>query len=203
MAALQQMILAAKIATPISLRSSTTASGGTISKPSGVVSGDILILVGSADTAAGVWTPPSGFTDMFGGGASTAGACYRIANGSEAASFNYLNGAGFINLVCLAFRDAAAVDVVGVANGAPASSSLAANAVTTTVPNCMLIAAFAANAGVTLNAISGMTQVANAGNPPVSAYYAIVAASGSTGTRTVTTGGGGADLVGGMVALRP
>lgn len=203
MAAIQQMILAGSIEPPITFRSSASAASGTVSKPSGVVAGDILILIGAADTAAGAWGAPSGFTDMFGFGASTGGACYRVANGSEGASFNYTNGSGFISLVCLAFKDATVVDVVGVASGASGVSSLAATSVTTTVANCMLIAVFGSNASVTLNAISGMTQVSSGANPPCAGYYQLLSASGSTGTRTVTTTGGGSDLVGGMLALRP
>lgn len=203
MAAIQQMILASKVATPISYRTATGSSTGTINKPSGIVPGDILILSGSANTAAGSWTPPSGFTDMFGGGVAASGACYRVVTGSEGATFNYTNGGGIISLLCLAFKDAAAVDVVGTPSGVSGASSLAANAITTSVPNCMLIALFASNAGVTFNAISGMTDINPLLNPAIVGYYELVAASGSTGTRTATTSGGGSDLSGGMVALRP
>lgn len=186
---------------PIAFRSSTTSSTGTISKPSGIVSGDILVLLGSAN-ATGAWSAPSGFTDMF-GTTDTGAACYRIADGSEAASVNYVNGAGSLGAVYLAFSGASTVDVIGSPNSVSGVSSLAAPSVSTTVANTMLIAMFSSDAGVTLDAISGMTQVACSTNPPCSAYYAIVAASGATGTRTLTTTGGGSRLVGGMMALRP
>ncbi len=185
----------------------TSATGTTtVSKPGGINVGDYIFIIGSG-TSLGTWTPPSGFLDLFAAAGSSAisgsfgGMCVRIATGSEASSFTY-GGAGSINTLLLVFRGVAGIDNIGSALGQTATTSLAAPAATASFSTAMLLAGFTADSGVTINTISGMTQVANTGNPPASGYYQQLSASGSTGTRTATTSSS-TDMVGGLITLSP
>jgi hypothetical protein len=184
---------------PITFVASSTGTTSA-TKPTGTAAGDMILIFGTGNTS-GTYTPPSGFTDLF-GGPGNQGACYKVAGASEPASYNYSNGASFNDMVILVFRNVSSIDVIGSFNAVASVTSIAAPAVTTTYATDMLVAAFGSIAGVTFNGISGMTQVDNTSNPPISAYYQQLSASGTTGTRTVTTSGGASDLGCGMLALR-
>lgn len=178
------------------------SSTGTTSatKPTGTTAGDIILIFGTG-TSSGTYTPPSGFTDLF-GGPGNQGACYKVAGTSEPASYSYSNGASFNDMVILVFRDASKVGAIGAYTAVASVSTIAANAVTAIGTAEMLVAAFGSIAGITFNNISGMTQIANTSNPPVSGFYQLLSAAGTTGTRTVTTSGGASDLGCGMLLLR-
>ena len=189
------------VAGPIANISSALGTG-TVTKPGGVVAGD-FIFIGGSSTSALVWTPPSGFTDLTGGVASVVGLCYRIATGSEGSSFSYSNGGAFLGTILGTFRGASAIDVVGAYNAAYGVTNIDLPSVTTTTNADMLIAVCGSDAGVSMNAVSGMTRLSAASNPPVALYFQLLTASGPTGTRNIPVGGGSANLVGGMVAIKP
>ena len=184
----------------ITFVASTVSSNDTIAKPGGVVAGDLIVIVGS-DGNAGTWVAPSGFTSLSAG--STYGnLCYKFATGSEGSSFIYYSsgGVGFAGTVCLVFRGATTIDVVGTGAGATATT-IDAPSVTTTVANTMLIAAFTGNAATTIGTASGMTKVANAGGAPTTCQYQALTSAGATGVRTASSTNSVA-LTAGMFAVR-
>lgn len=194
------MMMRENVSSGITFVNSTVSSGDTISKPSGTVSGDLIVIAGSNGNA-GLWTAPSGFTLLT--SSSTYGnMCYKFAGGSEPSTYNfYSTGGGTLNgTVCLVFRGATTIDVVGSGAGATATT-IAAPSVTTTVANTMLIAAFTGNAATTLGTASGMTKVANAGGAPTTCQYEALTSAGATGVRTVSSSNS-VELTAGMFAIR-
>lgn len=184
----------------ITFINSTVSSTDSLSKPAGTVAGDLIVIVGS-NGSAGLWTQPSGFTLLT--ASSTYGnMCYKFAGGSEPSSYNFYStgGGGLNGTVCLVFRGATTVDVVGSGAGVT-GTSVAAPSVTTTVANTMLIAAFTANAASTIGTASGMTKVANAGGAPATCQYQALTSAGATGTRTASSSVS-AELTAGMFAVR-
>lgn len=72
---------------------STTATDLVVTKPAGVVSGDILVAFGVSDGEVGTYTWPTGFTEVTGSPVSTTadaqllGVAIKVAGGSEPANY--------------------------------------------------------------------------------------------------------------------
>lgn len=79
----------------VSLFDSSTSTSGTITAPSGISAGDLIVLLDSAGSGSG--TPPTGFTqiDEQGGfGGLDTIASYKIATGTEGGGFDSRDGFG-------------------------------------------------------------------------------------------------------------
>src|SRR6266404_3471303 len=204
----------------IVLRASASVSGfnGTslsISKPAGVVAGDVL--VASVDAAGGsgtTITAPSGWTLIRRDDSGTTLAMatyYKVAGSSEPASYSW--GLGSSNV-------GAGGGIIAYANvdtGAPlnasggqvnsSSASVTAPSITTTVPNTMLVGFFGIASQSSFTAPSGMMErygVSSGGSTKVSSEGADVAqpAAGASGTK-VATASSAAVNIGHLVALAP
>lgn len=182
----------------ITFVNSTTSFNNALSKPAGTTAGDLIVIAGS-ETGPSIWNPPAGFTNIT-GSSTYANMCYKFATGSESSTLTYDGAVGGTSLVCAVFRGATVVDVIGTGVGATAST-IDAPSVTTTVPNAMLIAGFAANTPVSISTATGMTKIQVAGSTRCTLQYEIVPSAGATGVRTITAGGS-SELTAAMFAIR-
>jgi hypothetical protein len=204
---------------PITFRAASTGSNTTattlvLPKPAAVVAGDaMLATVGARGNP--VITPPAGWTlvrlDLTGG--TIRQAIYvRIAGASEPASYSFglsvaQSAAGGI----VAYSGVDPANPVDVHGGQLNTSSTAvvAPSVTTTGANRLLVTLGAIAINTTFTAPAGMTErfdhqtpAANQYKVTVTAADATVAATGATGTRTLTAANA-QQSAGQTVALRP
>ncbi len=180
-------------------RSFTTLASGTggsrtITKPAGVVAGDMLILqVGNASDAA-PGAVPSGFTAVVNGQMTGANGVYlyvKTAGDSEPANYTVTitnsSHTTTLGMVALYSNAALPLAVHAVANQTTAASTNRIwPSVTTTVVDTLLacFSALSSNTGTTPAA--GMTERWDTGLPRIYLMTEPIAASGATGTRTAT-----------------
>ena len=187
---------------------STSASGATVTKPTGAATGDtVVVAVSSGNSGTGTTIP--GFVNRIEltGLAYTVAILTRVLDGSEGASWTASNsGTTVLGNGALILTPGAgntlAIDGTPTSNSAGNGSTATIPAITTTVANTMLIAGFVSSAtGHTTP--SGMTEVfdiSGGSGVGLSLDYQAIAAAGSTGTRASTTGG--IRMVGVMLALK-
>lgn len=119
----------------LSLASSTTATYGSgttsmvVNKPSGVVSGELLVLLVNQRATAAVFTPPTGWTQV--GVMSNTGKTqvwYRVADGTEGTTFTVTSNTSANAVIgCLRFSNASTTT-------APTFTSATGNSTTATTP---------------------------------------------------------------------
>ena len=196
------MLIGGRSVGVITIVNSTTANYGTganpsINVPSGVQSNDLLVAFWHSNASTGnLWTPPSGWTELI----DTSPLCvaYKVASGSEPASYTFTHQSNAFAGVMVALRSAA-LDVTGTV-----ATSLTATSITLAKSNSLLLGFFGAQAlsGTSLTTPSGMTSVAlsvPSSNGVTSGLFSQYPMSaGATGTRTSTGGFGtyGSILVG-------
>lgn len=173
-----------------------------ISKPTGVVSGDILIafVACNTGTGSGAWTMPSGWTEVLDESSGTrVGIAYKVAGGSEPSTYTFTQaltnkrlGGVIVAYTGLSYQS------IGT-NSYPSQTALS---ITTTGSYSLLIGAFAdTNSNKALTAPFGMTSAGytyNTSNGPSLLLAHQVVQSGATGSRTTT---GGADTSSVLLAL--
>lgn len=167
----------------------------TVAKPSGVVSGDVLVaIIDSVCSSAFTITPPSGWTDrgVSQNSAHRAQVFTRVAGGSEPANYTWTTSQTITAAIGLILRYTPQLPTTppGVVDAAAIGSSATpavAPSVDATGNNDTLVALFF-SAGTLGSTPSGMTQRAaiDAGTPAVGAYDQLLTNSGATGTRTWT-----------------
>lgn len=193
--------------TGITFRSSanaTVTSGNvTVNKPSGTVSGDVMIATIGVRPLAAVVTKPSGWTAIrrVDGANASLITYWKVAGGSEPASYTWSvdtstgMAAGIMSFTGVD-TSLIPVNVDGGSSSSAGSSILTAPSITTTVSNTMLITAYAINSTANWTPPSGMTEaydiksvaydgVATNGIS-LEANYATQSASGSTGAKVAT-----------------
>ena len=189
--------------------SNVNASGttGTITIPAGVGYGElILALIGVAGNPT--FTPPTGWTTLFGGsqGANeTLVVLYKIATGAEGTSASFTLGtASTSSCQCYLITNYSGVPVVGVGaagsattNPAPSSLTSGFGVVDTLwIPvACDSVTMSAVPSGYTTNGVTGTTPYLS------SAYLQSQAASVSPGTFTAASGNWVANTIGIQTAL--
>jgi fibronectin type 3 domain-containing protein len=195
--------------------SSAQANGGTslvVSRPSGVVSDDVLLaVVGMRGTPS--ITPPSGWSlvRVDTNGTALRQATYlRVAQGSEPASYAW--GFGSKQTATGAILAYAGVSTSGPLDGSSgrvnaSSSSVTADPVTTTVPDAVVIGLFGTATNASISPPAAMTEqieiaVSGKQKAATEGADALKAATGSTGAR-VATASAAAVSIGQLVALRP
>lgn len=177
-----------------SFRSLTTqGNGGTfpqgVTKPTGVVNGDLLIVVAELEDASHTWTSVgAGFNAVTPVNSSTnkLQIWWKIASG-EPASWTWTASGGAIwqTIICLAYSGGTtpAVDVTGTGNSgtSQAEANQTAPSITTTVNNALLIFAYANDSSAAVTSTSGATTLRQSyGN--VAVGDAIIASPGATGS---------------------
>jgi len=200
----------------IAFRSANTAAASgtsiTLTKPSGTVSGDVLV---AAIDIAGTTTvtAPSGWTLVRSttSGSSLTQATYVHAAGStEPSSYVWrFSSSRTVSGIVAAYVGVSTTTPVDVSSGGSSagSTSVTAPSVTTTAGGELLLGVFGAAAKATVTPPTGMIEHAErlggTGNTRVLSELADQqVGAGATGTRTATLSKSGAN-VGQLIALRP
>lgn len=191
--------------------SNSTSSGTstTVTKPTGVVSGDVMLAVvthdGSADTITATgWTIIGAYTS---GTDINFAMYYRVAGGAEGSNYSFSTVSSH----------ALAASIVAYYNVTTSpvfdDYSISTNSASTSMTGTTVFGTATANmlvflGGITNNSAStppsGMTELIDAGSSGIRVYVAhqTLAASGETGSKVATISASHASIVG-MVALRP
>lgn len=194
-----------------------TGSALSISKPSGVVSGDLILFVVGTDSAE-TRTGPTGFTSKSATNVSDERLqiWYKVADGTEGASFSCgagsANSAGF----CVAYSgidNTTPFDVAAGTNGSGTGASITAASITPTTNGCQILFVGCrdsnANAAQTVTPPSG--SWAEQVDIPSAQCWANIyladfnqATAGAVGTTTATASStNNATNIGILLALRP
>lgn len=165
----------------------TASTTITINVPSGVVDGDVLVLMVMSDN--GTWTTPSGWTVWL-ASANNRAIYYRTAS-SEPASYTITQSVSETASACMVACNDAAIDVMGTIS-ANASPTVAAS-ITTTADNAFVFDYIAVNAASrTVTTPTGYTLLASdsdATSPSYALIYTTQTTAGATGTLSVTVSG--------------
>lgn len=159
-----------------------------IDKPTGVVSGDMLIAVVASQSNV-TWTGDSGWTELADQGAAPSLRLARkTAGGSEPASYTFTASGGLkTSGAILAYR-AGTFDAVGSFNTA---NPVVAPSITMSYAGILLAAYASENASVTFTTPGGMAALASYNvTAPSFAVFDQEVGGGATGTRTSTPSGG-------------
>lgn len=189
----------------IALRGATFSTTATINKPTGVVSGDVLIAYTVNLTGAAI-TPPAGWVNI---SSQVSGVALRlqadrlVAGASEPASYTFTGASTGTIAAYSGVDNTTPVDVSSL-DGAGGAGTPTAASLTTTAANEMLVAGFADTATVTWTAPTGMTQeaplpVTTSSNVMVSDVIQV--AAGASGVKASSSTDGTPNF-GAMVALK-
>jgi hypothetical protein len=175
-----------------------------INRPTGTVSGDLLISVMFAN-GAGTWTGDTGWTEVLDSGLSPSlRVAYKVAGSSEPASYSYVfsNGTPELGGYILAYRNAV-YDLIGTETRATSSTSTAVG-VTPSGTGRTAIAVSAWTGNFDLNGgPSGWLQRANReGSRPVGYAFTRNVSLGSTGIATTSIFGGTSSNSGVQLLIR-
>jgi hypothetical protein len=187
----------------------------TLNKPSGTVSGDVMLAAITITGGTGVtFTPPSGWSSVQRHNSTTVigqEVWYKVAGGSEPASYDWTwTGARAASGVISSYSGVDPTTPVDVNGGQANASSttITAPSVTTTGTDDLLVGFFGVANGGTVTAVSPLTDRTYSAATGASNLTAIRGAdeyalnAGSTGTRTATAGNAGVNI-GQLVALKP
>lgn len=186
------------------LRPSAAAAGLTVATPTGTAADDVMIATLAMRPSSISVTPPAGWTqlrrtDQGAGNSNSLVTYYRVADGSESASYTWSFGGGAHTGAVGAIASYTGVDtatpVEAEAGSATASSvSHEAPSVTSATADSMLVTAHAYASAGTWTAPGGMTEAADvasltpddAGGISMEMNYEARPTAGATGTRTAT-----------------
>jgi hypothetical protein len=163
-----------------------------VSKPSGVVAGDVMVALVAGDSDDG-WTAPSGWTAVL-----TAQNCiaWKVAGGSEGSSYTFNSDRpksdGEFSGVIVAYRHCV-LDTVGTLGTGSAGAACVAPGISLSALG-VLLGLFASGGGGLFTTPDGMIQIVNyagSGRPGI-AVFAQQMSAGATGTRQSTPGNLGA-----------
>jgi hypothetical protein len=193
--------------------SSATNSGTTvtISKPSGVIEGDLLVAsVNGGEVKGSTWTAPSGWTEVLDQGSGAAlSLAYKVATSSEPTDYAFTMSSLFREAggSILAYKNASYGGIGSLVVGTGASSSIDVPGITATSPNSLIIASVAQNyASASIIAPGAMTTRVTNSDATVPSWVIADQAvgAGATGTRTFTNLlFSGARAAGVMILLQP
>lgn len=189
----------------------TFATGLTINKPSGVVSGDTLVAIVAGGGVT--WTGDTGWTEAIDQGALPGiRVAYKTAGGSEGASYTFTGSSSSTKFGIILCYRGVSWDVIGASvttltgDGALAISGVTSGAGT---DDGVLLAAVASFDTVTAthSVPSGMRLIAShreSVNNRLLSIFAQTISGGATGTRSSTIGGGTSSDNGGiLIGLKP
>jgi hypothetical protein len=187
------------------------ASAGTnlsINVPTGTVSGDLMIAVMGGDGGTAVtWTSPAGWTEVADqSGGVKPGMCvsYRVADGSEPASYSFTSSANSRSAGSILTYRYAAYDTIAGAFTASANPLVLTSVSPTQSQSLLLAVGFRDTATVTLGTPTSMTARVTKANAVVVSYIVAeqAVAKGPTGTRSMSTGST-SNVAGIMLAIKP
>lgn len=177
---------------------SASASGVTITKPSGTISGDLLIAQYRVNRASITITPPAGWTSIRKDeqGTRSSELFYRMAGGSEGASYAFSHSGGAESVVgtIMCFSGCSLTAAVGASNGVGnASGGPSVSTITPAAANNIIVM-FVTNENASTAAYALATssptfvEVYDTGSSgyKTAAAYGLRSASTATGTATAT-----------------
>jgi len=177
---------------------STVTNGTTVGKPSGVVSGDLLLATLEIDEDPATVSGPAGWTKLLDTvGAPGTGSAFhtqvwwKLAGSSEPASYSWtISGGPWVDIGLLAYSNVNQASPIDVSSGrnAGTTGTPVTDAVTASGANEMVVALFVNFDSGSWTAGSGMTRRYNFDSNE--AQDALQAAAGTTGTRTATHSSG-------------
>ncbi len=190
----------------------------TVPVPGATLSGDLLVATIAVRPSTSTITAPAGWTlrirtNQSSGVANAQAIYYRVATGSEPASYSWTfststGSAGGM----VAFSGVDPVTPIDVSAGTANSSSLSqpAPSVTTTVANTMVVTSHSMSSSATWTPPAGMAEavdrasltVPNALGISLEVNYVAQAAVGATGVKTATASNDAGQGVGETIALR-
>lgn len=184
----------------ITFRSASSSSTATITKPAGVVDGDVLIAYTVNLTGAAI-TTPAGWVNISSqvSGVDLRLQCDRRVAAGEPANYTFTGAAQGIIAAYIGVDNTTPVDVSSLDGGGGAGNPTAAS-LTTTAGNEMLVAGAADAVNVTFTAPTGMTLRGTAITNTALADVIQVAA-GASGTKVFSDSDGTPNF-GAMVALK-
>lgn len=192
------------------LTSSSTSLA--ISKPTGTISGDIMVAVTATAQPGSNMNQLSGWTRVLTVNSDNKLTVqYKIAGGSEPSSYTFTSGSSQKMSGCIATFRNVSYDKIGSANTNAGSGQVGAPSITPTLNNSILLAIYASEeAGTTLVQPSGMTLVATdhpdqggtANAPCFAVFYQKNVAASATGTKNCTLENSG-QVSGVLMALSP
>lgn len=192
--------------------STATQAGATplvVTKPSGVVSGDVLvasfIAVGTVHTTLAGWTEIG-----FKAEGTSAGLTIlrKVAGGSEPASYSFVNSGGLVSgdIIALTGVDNTTPEDATATTGTGTGTTLTAPAITTVTDNAWWMTFFATDGTqTTLSQPSGFTvdvaSFSDGAGDVQRVDHKVITPAGPTGTTTSTAASGGWMAI--SVAVRP
>ncbi len=190
----------------------------TIDKPAGTVNGDVMIAAISVGPVAAVITTPTGWTlirrtdQTLGNTPGSLATYWKLAGTAEptAYSWSFSNSTGSAGSIAT-FYNIYAPGPIHLGNGQATAASLthATPALTTTVPNTMLVAIHTIQSAATWVPPTGMTEsadtssttVPNATGTSIEMSYAVQTAAGATGAKTATASDNATNGITQIIAL--
>jgi hypothetical protein len=173
---------------------STVTNGTTVSKPSGVVAGDLLLATLEVDADPATVSAPAGWTKLLDtvgapgtGNAFHTQVWWKLAGAGEPASYSWTVGGGpWVDIGLQAYSNVNQSSPIDVSGGRDAGTTAAPTtpAATTSGPNELVVALFVNFDSGSWTAGSGMTKRYDFDSNE--AQDALQATAGSTGTRTAT-----------------
>lgn len=194
----------------------TASTSWAVPFPASIAAGDLLVLHISTNGGAVSATPPTGFTEVYREATLTnpkGGIWIKVASGSETGNLTVTVTSTTGNAQMFRYtgvdtttpQDATATNVSYTTNTSP----FVLPSITTVTANTVLIYGNSANSGtVTMTGPAGSTEqvdhgaLGGTGSKAGALYDEAVAATGATGTRSITLSAGRAGW-GAMLALRP
>lgn len=206
--------ITASIITLVGTSSNETSNGSstvTVNKPTGVVSGNLLIAIMAGGASSITWTGDTGWTEVADQNASpNLRVAYKVAGSSEPASYTFTTSSAVNkSAIVAAFSNASygQIGSFGTVVVTSSTSTVTAPSITIAGSGSVLLAAFGANGAIGTGwgtAPSGMSIAAveeGAVNAATALYYASVS-SGVSGDRTVSFNtSGSSSLVGVLIEL--
>lgn len=187
---------------------STSASGTSITiSTSGILSGDLIVAVCCSTTTA-TWTDSHSFTEVLDQAAAPSiRVAYKIAGGSEPASYTFTASAtGELAGVVLVLRYAA-WDAVGTVSTTQTSNVQTAPAITVGANRSSLFAFFTNTGVVTWSSpTTGLVSVASYSKTPAPSFELFLddlVASGSSGTKSATLSSAGGSMGAVLFSVKP
>jgi hypothetical protein len=166
----------------------------TVSTPTGVIAGDLMIAVMTGGSDSQTWTGGSGWTEIADQAASpNLRIAYRIASGGGGGhTFTISDGVNKAATI-VAYRNATYAQIGSFSTVATSGAAATAPAINVASENSLLLACFGTNNGSAFTTPSGMSSVVvfNSSVNPAVGVFSQQVGSGSTGSKSSDPSGSG------------